>query len=405
MNLYQMVLKDILRRKKRIIYAALGVVIGTMTVVGILTVALAGENKIVAQLEKYGPNLSIIPAISNLDMQLGGLRLGTVTVGDNYIQQDKIPEIRRVTDGKIREYLDKDALQVFGVVGDSDNIATIAPKLYVPADIKGASVMLVGIEPEPEQIIRTWWQVKSGEYLKDGREILSGASAATLLKLNIGDKVIYKNSEFTVTGILDETGSTEDYELFVPLAPLQAASGKEGVISSIDIRALCKACPVEIIADSLNQAIPGIRAVAVKKVAQTEMGMLDRINKLMLALAGITLAVGCFGVANTMMTSVHERIKDIGIMRAVGASRNQIIQVFLEEAIIIGIIGGLVGYVAGSLLAYAIGPLIFEGAAVSFVVRYLPVSLGISILVAVIATAYPALMAARIRVADSFRSL
>ncbi len=399
-----MVFKDVWRRKKRILYAALGVVIGTMTVVGILTVARAGETKIISQLEKYGPNLIIIPAISNLDMKLGDLSLGTVAVGDNYIQEAKIPEIRRVTDGKIREYLSKDAIKSFGII-DQGNIATIAPKLYVPAGIKGTSVMLVGIEPTEEQVIRTWWQVKTGVYLKDGNEILAGASAARILQLNIGDKVMYKDSELTITGILDETGSGEDYQLFVPLKPLQTASGKEGVISSIDIRALCKACPVEIIADSLNESIPGIRAVAVKKVAQTEMGMLDRINKLMLALAGITLLVGCFGVANTMMTSVHERIKDIGIMRAVGASQGQIIKIFLQEAVVVGVLGGIFGYVGGSLLAYGIGPLIFEGASVRFIIFYLPVSLLTAILVSIVATAYPAFQATRIRVADSFRSL
>ena len=54
MKLYQMVAKDVMRRKKRVLYAALGVVIGTMTVVGILTIALAGETRIYSQLEKYG---------------------------------------------------------------------------------------------------------------------------------------------------------------------------------------------------------------------------------------------------------------------------------------------------------------------------------------------------------------
>ena len=135
------------------------------------------------------------------------------------------------------------------------------------------------------------------------------------------------------------------------------------------------------------------------------MGMLDRINRLMLALAGITLAIGCFGVANTMMTSVHERIKDIGIMRSVGSSQRQIMAMFMQEAIIIGLIGGIAGYIGGSLLAYVIGPLIFEGAAVSWVLRLLPLSLGVALVVAVAATAYPAYRATRIRVSDSFRSL
>jgi putative ABC transport system permease protein len=135
------------------------------------------------------------------------------------------------------------------------------------------------------------------------------------------------------------------------------------------------------------------------------MGMLDRINRLMMALAGITLVIGCFGVANTMMTSVHERIKDIGIMRAVGSSPGQIMRMFLQEAVLVGLLGGLLGYVAGSLLAYIIGPLIFEGTAVFWVSGLLPVSLGIAVAIAVLATVYPAYRATRIRVADSFRSL
>ena len=75
--------------------------------------------------------------------------------------------------------------------------------------------------------------------------------------------------------------------------------------------------------------------------------------------------VGAFGVVNTLMTSINQRIKDIGIMRAVGASRNQIIKAFIYEAIVIGIAGGILGYGAGTLLAYIIGPLIFEGTTIA----------------------------------------
>src|SRR4030043_860517 len=103
MKLYRIVAKDVVRRKKRVLYAALGVVIGTMTVVGILTIALAGQERITAQLEKYGPNLSVVPAISNLDMKLGDLSLGTLTVGENYISMDKLPRIREIADAEIRE--------------------------------------------------------------------------------------------------------------------------------------------------------------------------------------------------------------------------------------------------------------------------------------------------------------
>jgi len=396
MNIYKLVLKDILRRKKRVLYAALGVIIGTMTVVGILTVAAAGQARIINQLEKYGPNLTVLPAVSNLNVTLGDLSLGAISIGDNYIDEGRLPEIRVITDGKIREALK---------IEDQGNIATIAPKLYVNAAVNGTNVLVVGILPQEEKLLRTWWNVEQGIYISGTNDILAGASASELLGLKSGDDISVGNATFKVTGILETTGSNDDYQLFASLSTLQQATGKEGKVSSIDIRALCNACPVEIIADALNGAIPGLRAVAVKQVAATEMGMLERINRLMYALAGITLAIGAFGVMNTMMTSVHERIKDIGIMRAVGSSQRQIIAMFLEEAVIVGLIGGIFGYVGGSLLSYAIGPLIFEGTAVSWVLGYFPVSLAVAVVVAMLATSYPAYRATRIRVADSFRAL
>jgi putative ABC transport system permease protein len=398
LKLYHLLLKDILRRKKRVLYAALGIVIAAMTVVGILTIAQAGQARIYNQLEKYGANLNIVPAINNVDVKLGDLSLGAVTVGDNYIPESKIPEIRTIADSKIRAALG---------IKDEGNIATIAPQLFVNTPIKGTSptLLVAGIDPAEEHKIKTWWQVTDGEYLGTGQQAMLGAQAAQVLKVSVGDTVSLGGTDVTVVGILDETGSADDYQAFVPLATLQKAFGKEGIVSTIDVRALCNACPVEIIADAINQNITGVRAVAVKQVAATEMGMIDKMNKFMLALAGITLVIGAFGVVNTMMTSVHERIKDIGIMRAVGASRAQIVKAFIYEAVVIGLVGGIVGYGLGTLVAYGVGPLVFEGTAITVVPKYLPVSLVLAILVAVVATAYPALRATRVRVADSFRSL
>lgn len=402
MKLYRIVAKDVMRRKKRVLYAALGVVIGAATVVGILTIALAGQERITAQLEKYGPNLSVVPAISNLDMKLGDISLGTLTVGENYISADKLPQIQQIADEEIRSGLTGKGIKF---QDDGGNIATLAPKLFVNTKVEGTSVMVVGIDPPEESKIKTWWKVKEGEYIQKQDQALVGAVAASLLQLRVGSPISINGDNLTVSGIIDETGASDDYQIFIPINTLQKAFNKEGLISSVDIRALCNACPVETIADAINKDIVGIRAVAVKQVAATEMGMLEKINRFMIAMAIITLAVGLFGVINTMMTSVHERIKDIGIMRAVGASRNQIIKIFIYEALIIGIIGGILGYISGSVLAYIIGPLLLEGTTVHYVPVYFPVALVLAILVAILATIYPSFLATKIRVADSFRSL
>jgi len=258
-KLYQIVVKDVIRRKKRVLYAALGVVIGTMTVIGILTITLAGEARIYDQLEKYGPNLTIIPSISNLDMRLGNLSLGTLSIGENYIDEAKIEEIREIADGEIRQALNID---------DDTDISTIAPKLYINTEVKEISVMLVGIEPEEELKIKTWWQIREGEYLTGANQALVGSVAAELLKLDIGDQVSLDGSDMAVVGILDESGSSDDYQIFVPIKTLQKAFGKEELVSSIDIRALCNACPVEVIAGAINDTIPGVRAIAVKQISK-----------------------------------------------------------------------------------------------------------------------------------------
>ena len=396
MKVYHVTVKDILRRRRRALYTALGVAIGIAAVVAVLTVARAGEEKIYGELDKYGPNLMVMPAVSDLDLQLGDLTLGSLAVGDNYIAEDKLPEIRQIADGSIREALG---------IEDDEDIATIAPKLYMTTTVKGTAIMVVGFEPEQERLIKSWWSIFKGNYPEGENEAILGARASAILDVDLGDNISIREQELTVVGILDETGSNDDYQVFVPLATVQRAFEKEGLISSADIRALCSACPVEFIADLVNDTIPGVRAVAVKQIAQTEMNLMAKVNRFMLALAGITLVVGSFGMVNTMMSSVYQRVKDIGIMKAVGASRIQIIKMFLYEALVVGLFGGFLGFIAGTLLSYVIGPLIYEDLAVSYALEYLPAAIGLAILVAMVATMYPAYRASKISVADSLRSL
>lgn len=397
-NLLSIVLKDMKARKRRILFAALGVVIGTMTITAILTISLAAKAQVYNQLEKFGPNLTIVPAINTMDMKLGSVNLGQLNVGDNYISESHLPEIRRIADGEIKKALE---------IEDDSEIALIAPKLYVNAEVKGTPLTVVGMQPDNEMAIRTWWTVEQGAYIEDGHpeQAIVGSVAADILKVIPGDKIDINGRELTVTGILGETGADDDYQVFTHLETVQSIFSKQGVLSVVDVRALCNACPVEVIADAINGQLPGIRAVAVKQIAESEMGMIAKVNRFMMTLGAITLLIGLFGVVNTMMASVNERVKDIGIMRAVGASRGQIIKTFIYEAIFIGIIGGIFGYLAGSGLAYVAGPVLFEGATISYVPVYFPLSVGLAILLAVLAAVWPAQRASHIKVADCFRSL
>ena len=396
MRLFDVVVRDTLSRRRRVLYTAFGVAIGVAAVVAVLTIARSSEQRIYSEIDKYGPNMMVMPAINDMDLRLGDLRLGTLAVGETYIPEDKLPEIRLIADGAIREAL--------GIQDEAD-IATIAPKLYIDTTVNGTSIMVVGFDPEQERAIKSWWNLSSGRYPEQPDEAILGAKAKSALGVDPGGRIALGGREVTVVGVLGETGSQDDYQMFAPLEMVQQAFGKEGLISSMDIRALCSACPVETIADAINSAIPGVRAVAVRQIADTEMNLVKKVNRSMLALAGITLVVGAFGVVNAMMSSVHERTRDIGIMKAVGASRSQILRTFIYEAIAVGLAGGITGYVAGVLLAYVLGPLIFDGLTIKYAPQYLLPALGLAVLMAVVASVYPAFRAQQIRVADSLRSL
>ncbi len=395
MRLSTIVVKDMARRKRRVLHSVVGVSVGIMTVIAMLTVARAGEQVLRAEMERYGPNLTVVPATSRMDVELGGLTMGSVTVGETVIDESVLPDVQRVADELIRTDMG---------IADPGPIAIVAPRLYLPAALDGRSVTLVGIAPDKERAIRVWWDFSEGQYLGGPDALVAGAVAARSLGLSSGDSVSVGGHDYVVSGVLADSGSNDDFLLFVPLATLQAATGKQGVISTIDVRALCTGCPVEKIADALTGGIAGVHASAVRQVAQAELGMWHSLRSIVLLLASITLLVGLLGVMNAMAAMVMERRKDIGIMRAVGASRRQIVSMFLYEAAALGVLGGVAGYVAGVVLAVLIGPLLLAGVPVVPVLEYIPLALLLAGTISVVAALHPALGAARMKVADAVRT-
>ena len=395
MKLSTIVVKDMVRRKRRVLHSVLGVSIGIMTVIAMLTVANAGEEVLRGEMERYGPNLTVVPATARLDVELGGLTMGSVTVGETVIDEAVLPEIQRVADELIRMDMG---------ISDPGPIAIVAPRLYLPATVDGRNVTVVGVAPNQERAIRVWWGFSEGEYLNGPDDVVVGSVAARSLELSAGQTVSVSGHDFTVAGVLADSGSNDDFLLFVPLATLQAAAGKEGIVSTVDVRALCTGCPVEKIAAALSNNIAGIHASAVRQVAEAELGMWNSMRSIVLLLASVTLLVGLFGVMNAMSAMVMERRKDIGIMRAVGASRRQIVSMFLYEAAGLGVLGGVAGYLAGLLLAVAVGPLVLAGATVTPVLAYVPLAIGLAGAISMVAALHPALGAAGMRVADAVRT-
>lgn len=180
-------------------------------------------------------------------------------------------------------------------------------------------------------------------------------------------------SSFQVRGIL-ETGGPEDEQIFASLDTVQKLTGLEDKIRRLEVSALTKPeddfaradvtkmtaeqydrwyCTpyVRSIATQIQQVVPGSEAKPVFQVTETEGKILNRVGALMALLGAAALVVAGLAVSSMMLATVLERRAEIGLFKSLGATHARVATIFLLEASMIGLVGGLAGYAAGSLLA------------------------------------------------------
>lgn len=147
-----------------------------------------------------------------------------------------------------------------------------------------------------------------------------------------------------------------------------------------------------------------------KQMQETFSATMSTMTTFLLAIAGVSLLVGAVGIANTMFTSVLEKTKQIGIMKAIGARNEDILMIFLWNAAIIGLIGGIIGIILGALLSYLLPSLLgnalpmTRGGMLTVVsAKSLLMAVGISCGVGIIAGLVPAWQASKLKPVDALR--
>jgi putative ABC transport system permease protein len=161
------------------------------------------------------------------------------------------------------------------------------------------------------------------------------------------------------------------------------------------VSALCTECPVDTFAREIEKKLPYVEARTVKQLVSAEMGILLKIEKLLLLVTLAALLASALGVMTTMTTAVIERQREIGLMKCLGAENARIAALFFAEAALIGVIGGLLGYFAGILLAKFIGISVF-GVTIASRIEVLPVAICVSLAVVVLASALPVRRATKV---------
>ncbi|MBN2720659.1 MAG: ABC transporter permease [Proteobacteria bacterium] len=385
MTLKDIALLNLRRRKARAAFLLAGLLIGVTTVVALTSLVEAMREDIADKLDRFGANILIVPRTENLSLTYGGLSLGGVSFE---MEEIRMEELERI-----------------GTIRNAANVAALGPVALGVVDVSGKRILLSGVDFEAIRILKPWWKI-AGMEAADGQVVL-GFQAARTLDLKIGDALNVKGRTLTVSGIIDETGSQDDQLMFTRLAAAQSILGMEGRVSMAEVAALCKDCPIDEMVRQISEVVPGGKVMGIQQVVKGRMETIAHFQKLTLGVSSVVILVGILVVLVTMMGSVRERTREIGIFRAIGFRRSHVACVFLLEAALVSALAGILGYFGGLAATAATLPFFTESADIA-----LPFSpfmaagavLG-SIFLGLLASAYPALLAARLDPTDALRAL
>jgi len=240
----------------------------------------------------------------------------------------------------------------------------------------------------------------------------SAANALHITAAEVGQPVTVDGRVFTLVGVLDDaTGFNTSGTAYVPLTSARDLFARTPYVSSVLLAAVDTAAVagVQSDADAILRARYGLTADDTASFSITNpasvistIGTVQSLLSLLLGgIASISVLVGGIGIMNIMLVSVRERTREIGVRRAIGARRSQILTQFLVEAVVLSVAGGLIGIVVGIGLSALVAAIAGWALTISPVTVLLAVLF--SVLVGVVFGVVPARTAARLQVVDALR--
>lgn len=254
-------------------------------------------------------------------------------------------------------------------------------------------------------------QILSGKRFQPGKaEVMLGDSLAEDLKKQVGDTLQIQGASFKVCAIYHAQSGLQAGAVIMPLEQLQELSSLQGKASTFDVRlrpANPGESPEQFIKRAQTQietALPGLHAVPAAERAHNNQ-FVQLAHASAWGTSSIALLIGIFGIANTMAMSVHERTREIGILRALGWKRSQILFLIQLEAATLGIAGGVFGIVFGLFALHLLAALPQTQSIVSATppLPLLAEALGVSVLAGLIAGAVPAWRASQLSPVEALR--
>ena len=387
---FLLAVNSIRHRKLRSWLTVIGIVIGVAAIISLITISRSLEGTIQQQFETFGANRILISAKG---FQGPGTMSNGLTIED-VKTVEKISGFRYVAPGLFRsaevKYKEENGFTLIGGLPAEDYLQFYADS---------------GIEVQKGRVI------KAGE---KNVAIIGSRVAGEMFskKIGVGNKITINKVEFKVVGILQEIGNAQDdNQINIPLEaareifnePEKVDTIVAQVKSSSDIPSLQEKVRKEL---ERKRGDTNFQVLTATQILEKINGVLGVMQIVLVGIAAISLLVGAIGIMNSMYTSVLERTKEIGIMKSIGARNSDVLQIFLMEAGLIGLVGGVFGTALGTAIALIVGS-IAKSAGFLLIIKleFMVLLLGLlfAFVVGMVSGILPAYQASKLKPVDALR--
>ena len=396
----RMAIRALLANRMRSFLTVLGIIIGVAAVCALVALGQGATSSVESSVEGLGTNLLTISAGGETSTGFISPSAAPISLADEQTLAKDVPAVTAMAPA----------------ITTATTLAAGTESVTVPIEATTSAITKVRTLTAAEGSFFTNQQVASGDnVLVLGAQAADDLYGSTAPPDVVGTTVMVNGLPFTVEGVLASLGSSgatnEDDVAYMPITTAMTELTGSATLSTIYASAKSQSVmnlATEEITRVLNtledqpaDATPEFTITSQTQVLSTLSSVTSTLTTLLGAIAAISLLVGGIGIMNIMLVSVTERTREIGVRKAVGARRADILSQFVLEAVMLSVAGGIIGVLLGTALTLVGSRVLGSSATPSAEADWL--ALGFSAIVGIVFGAYPALRASRLMPMQALR--